>query len=317
MISLILPKQQAGSLLAGIISITGAVLLLSLSDALVKLNSGGIALGQLLLVRSLVAAILLGLAFAYKGCPSQPLLAANAWVWTRSVCLALMWGCYYAALPLMPLSLAAACYYTAPLWMAILTSVFLGRPVGAKGTVSIVLGMAGVVMLLRPGIDDMSAAVVLPLLAGFFYALAAVVTSARCRKEAPLAMAFNLNLVLALAGGAYVLGLHLFSVPAGAGFLLSAWPALSAAAWGLLILLGLLLALITVAVAFAYQLAPAPLIGLFDNGYIVFAVVWGVVFFADMPDRADLAGILLIGCAALLASLPLAATRRCLTPRES
>ncbi|GAB2187891.1 hypothetical protein [Roseibium sp. LAB1] len=77
-----------------------------------------------------------------------------------------------------------------------------------------------------------------------------------------------------------------------------------------------LLAVITVAVAFAYQLAPAPLIGLFDNDYLVFAVIWGVLIFGDMPDRTNLTGILLIGCAAFLASMPLAATRLCLTSKE-
>jgi drug/metabolite transporter (DMT)-like permease len=317
MISLFSAKQQGGPLLVGILSITGAVLLLSLSDALVKLNSDGIALGQLLLVRSAVAACLLAGVLFVRGRISRVGFSGNIWVWLRSLCLALMWGFYFAALPLMPLSLAAACYYTSPMWMAVLTSVLLGKPVSVKSGVSILLGLAGVVILLRPGAGDVSPVMVLPLLAGFFYALAAVITFARCRYEPPLALAFNLNLVLAVSGGAYVAVLHLVSVPDGAGFLLSAWPDLSGSAWGLLILLGLLLAIITVAVACAYQLAPAPLIGVFDNGYLVFAVVWGVVFFADMPDRADLAGILLIGCAALLASLPLAATRRCLIPRES
>jgi drug/metabolite transporter (DMT)-like permease len=158
---------------------------------------------------------------------------------------------------------------------------------------------------------------VLPLLAGFFYALAAVITSARCRYAPPLALAFNLNFVLAASGGVYVVVLHLVSVPDGAGFLLSAWPALSWSGWGLLLLLGLLVAVITVAVACAYQLASAPLIGLFDNGYLVFAVVWGVLMFADMPDRIDLTGIALIGCAALLASVPFTVGRRCPAPKES
>ncbi|WP_417711006.1 DMT family transporter [Roseibium aggregatum] len=304
-------------MLTGILSITGAVLLLSLSDALVKLNSDGVALGQLLLVRSVVAAVLLALVLAVTGTVSRVERAVTIWVWLRSLCLALMWGCYYAALPLMPLSLAAACYYTSPLWMAVLTSVFLGRPVGVKGSASIALGLSGVVILLRPGVGDVSPVVVLPLLAGFFYALAAVITSARCRYVPPLALAFNLNLVLAGSGGVYVAVLHLVSASDGAGFLLSAWPALSLSGWGLLMLLGLLLAVITVAVACAYQLAPAPLIGLFDNGYLVFAVVWAVLFFADVPDRIDLTGIALIGCAALLASVPIAVGRRCPAPKES
>ena len=116
-------------------------------------------------------------------------------------------------------------------------------------------------------------------------------------------MAINLNVVLAAAGSAYVAALVLSGAGDDAGFLLSVWPPLDRPEWQLLTGLGVLLAVITAAVALAYQLVPAPVIGLFDNGYLVFALVWGILLFGDRPGMLDLAGIALIGGGAFLASL--------------
>ena len=53
-------------------------------------------------------------------------------------------------------------------------------------------------------------------------------------------------------------------------------------------------------VAMAYQVAPAALIGTFDYSYVVFAVVWGYVLFAERPDAAAIVGLVLIAAAGAL-----------------
>lgn len=315
------PGRGAG--IAAITSITGAVALLSLSDALVKLLAGDGSLGQLLLLRSGVAALLLagvmtGLAAGWRGAAGRAgAWRPHRWVWLRSLCLALMWISYYAALPHVPLPLAAACYYTAPMWMALLSALFLGTRLGRRGLLALALGLAGTAVLLRfgtgaapapqPSSQALSPLLALPLLAGILYALAAVITRGRCRDVPPLALALNLNLVLAGAGALLLAGAWLGG--GGAGFVLGPWAPPDTRTWALMAGLGGMLALITVAVAFAYQAAPAPVVGLFDNGYLVFALLWGVLLFGDRPGPAALAGIALIGGGAVLASAPPAAPR--------
>jgi drug/metabolite transporter (DMT)-like permease len=290
--------------LTGLAAITGAVLLLSLSDSLVKLASERLALGQLLLVRSLVAAALILGAAALRAELRRLRGAAGRWVWARSLCLTGMWACYYAALPAMPFALAAACYYTAPMWMAVLSRLLLGQPVRPRQALAIGLGLAGVLLALQPGVQTVTPLMLLPLAAGFLYALAAVITGSRCTAESPLSLGLNLNLALALGGLGAVAGLAAFGPGGEAGFLLAAWRPLAAADWALLAGLGLLLALIAVAVALAYQRAPAPVVGLFDNAYLVFAALWGAVLFGERPQPAEGAGMALIACGALLASAP-------------
>ena len=145
--------------------------------------------------------------------------------------------------------------------------------------------------------------IALPLLAGFFYALAAVITQGRCRAVPAMSMAMNLNLVLFLGGLGLIAGLWWSGQGNDAGFLLSVWPSLKVADLGLLAGLGVLLAVITALVAYAYQRASAPIIGLFDNGYLVFALFWSILIFGDRPGFIDLLGIVLIASGALLATM--------------
>lgn len=290
--------------LAGIAAITGAVFLLSLSDSLVKLASDRLALGQLLLVRSLVAALLIVCAAALFADLRRLRGACGRWVWLRSLCLTGMWGCYYAALPAMPFALAAACYYTAPMWMAILSRLLLGQAVRPLQWLAILLGLAGVLLVLQPGVQAVTPLTLLPLAAGVLYALAAVITGGRCAAESALSLGLNLNLTLSLGGLGAVLGLAAFAPAGEPGFLLAAWRPLSAADWALLAGLGLLMAVIAVAVAHAYQRAPAPVVGVFDNAYLVFAAVWGAALFGERPQFAQGVGMALIACGALLASWP-------------
>ena len=293
-------RQRVPTLGSGIAAITAGVLLLSLSDALVKLNNEGLSLGQVLTVRSGIAVLCLGAVLRLTTRMNMGLVRVSGWVWLRSLCLALMWVCYYAGLPELSFSIAAACYYTSPMWMAVLSSTLLGTRIGGRGGVAILLGLAGVMTILRPGLDEVSPMIALPLLAGFFYALAAVITQGRCR--AVPAMSMNLNLVLFLGGLGLVAGLWRSGQGNDAGFLLSVWPVLKLTDLGLLAGLGVLLAVITALVAYAYQRAPAPVIGLFDNGYLVFALFWSVLIFGDRPGVIDLLGIVLIGSGALLAT---------------
>lgn len=287
----------------GIAAILLAVCLLSFSDALVKRAGGSFGLGQLLFLRSAVAAGLIAgiMVVSRRPCLGRPV--RPFWVTLRSLLLTGMWFAYYGALPEMPLAAAAAALYTAPLMMMGLSALLPGERVGLSAWVAVALGLCGVLLALRPNAASLSLATAMPFLAAACYALAAIVTRHRCAGEAPLAMALNLNLVLTSAGAAAVGSAGWSDLDAGeAAARLTAWPALSVTDIGLVCLLGALMAVIAAAVALAYQLAPPALVGLFDNAYLVFAVAWSALFFGEVPGLLSLAGIGLVGLAAVLAA---------------
>ena len=188
--------------LLGVALIVGSVFLMSFGDALIKLQQR--ELHGLADIRAAVADRLAD--------PGRPDADAGTrrvadprdrsrWVGLRSALLVLMWIAYYAALPLISLSAAAVAFYTAPLFMALLSRPLIGEPVGPIRWLGIVLGFAGRAdRACGPGGDTFSPAALLPVLAALFYALAAIITRARCADERPLVLALGLNLGLLVAG---------------------------------------------------------------------------------------------------------------------
>lgn len=293
-------KQNRRSL--GITAIMTAVFLLSFSDALVKLAGDRFGLGQIVALRSMIAAGLIGGVLVATTGPGALHPVRSAWVWARSLCLVAMWFSYYAALPTMSFALAAACYYTSPVWMAVMSRFVLGEPVGERGWLAITLSVIGVVLAVDPESGTLSPALLLPLAAAVFYALAGIITWSHCQDETAGAMALNLNICLCVVASVVIAVLALFAPTGLEGFVFSVWPDLGVRDWLLAAFLGGLLAIIATMVALAYRLAPTPVVGVFDTAYLGFAALWSILLFGENPTPREGLGIGMIATGAVLMS---------------
>ena len=272
-----------------------SVLALSLGDAIIKATGLSLPLWQMYILRSaLVLPVLWWLAWRSGGLSVTSLF----WVIVRSSLLVAMWLGYYSALPLMPLSLAAAAYYTSPILIALLAALLAQKQPAARVLFAVGLGFFGVVLILRPDTSGFQIATLLPLLAAFLYACAMVLTSLKCRDDNPFALALALNIAFIVAGA----GLGLFSGREGS-FIFGPWQTLdlslivTVAALAGVILVG------SVGAAIAYQNGPPATVAAFDYSYLVFSLIWGSLFFGELPNSLALTGIVVILAAGFL-SLP-------------
>ncbi|MEM8973790.1 MAG: DMT family transporter [Pseudomonadota bacterium] len=286
----------------GVATIVGTVLALSLGDALIKAlgGGGGVGIWQLFAVRSLLAfpVLLFGSLLIFGADRLKP--RSIPWIAVRSTLLALMWIAYYLSLPLLPLAVAAAAYYTLPLFIVAFAAVFAGEAVGRAQWAGVVLGFLGILLVLRPRGEAFHWAALLPILAAILYAAAMILTRTKCLREHPAALALGLNATFILFGSAgLVLGALLgFD---SAGFLTTSWVVMSFDEWRNIAILAALILVASVGTAVAYQSAPASTIGTFDFAYVGFAVIWGAVFFDERPDTVAVIGIALIVVAGVLA----------------
>lgn len=283
---------------SGAALITGSVFLVSASDALIKLGSAQFTVWQLYVVRSAIAVVLLlvWLGVSHRSSAWHH-LTWDRWTLLRSAALTLMWIAFYAALPHVSLSLAALALYTAPLFIALLSAQVLREPVNPRRWMAIALGLLGVGLILRPTAADFSAMTLLPVLAALLYAVAAVVTRTRCGGCSALSLALNLNLCLCLVGALVLLGHWLMSPspqPVPDSFLAPHWVPMGSAQWGLLSVLAVLMVLMSVGVAKAYQISPSVIVGTFDYSYLLFAMFWGFALFNEVPDATMIVGMGLI-----------------------
>ncbi|QNQ99797.1 MULTISPECIES: DMT family transporter [Pseudomonas] len=288
----------------GISLIVAAVFVLSLVDAAVKYFSARLPLWQLFLAVACLSVPAIGFWAIGRFKAGRLGIGSIRWVMARSILLLLMWISYYAALPFIPLSVAAVAIYTTPIFIALLAACYGGESLSRLGWSAVGVGFAGVALVLRPGADAFSPATLLPVIGALFYALAMVVTRRHCRNEHPLVLALGLNiafLVAACLGGLASLAVSK-AVAAQADFLLSPWQPLGREEMAFIVCYAVALVFINTATARAYQIAPAALVGTFDYAYLVFACLWGYLLFQEIPDLFTWGGMLMILSAGVLIS---------------
>lgn len=257
---------------------------LSFGDALVRAFGGGLGLWQIFLLRAVMVLPILVLVCRTR---NEPLWPKNwRWVLVRSGCLVAMWLAYYTALLVVPMATAAAGYYTIPILIAVLSALVSSDRIGPQGWLGVMLGFLGVLLIVRPTLDGLNIYLLLPILAACLYAVAMVTTREKLSDESSVVLTFWVNVLFVVAGGC--------------GVYLTDWQPIELRdAWALAAM-ALAAVIGTFAAAYAYQRGPSALIGTFDYGYLAFAILWGILFFHEVPDLLAWVGIACIACAGLL-----------------
>lgn len=285
-----------------IATILFTVFAMSAGDALIKGmgTDSTVGMWQLFAVRSvIVMPVLLGAGLVF-GLRASLVPRSALWVGLRSALLVMVWIAYYTALPYLPLSAAAAALYTLPLFIVAFSALWAHDKVTPLQGIAALLGFVGVALVLRPGSEAFSFYALLPILAAMLFAGAMVLTRLRCRDEHPLAMVFSLHVAFIVTGLAGLAILTVVPSFASDSFLTSAWHSMALAEWRLMGLLALSILIASVGTAVAYQKAPTSIIGTFEFAYVGFAVLWGILLFAERPDLLTLAGLALIVVAGAL-----------------
>jgi drug/metabolite transporter (DMT)-like permease len=277
---------------------------MSFGDAAVKYVSSDLTVWQLYVLRSALAVPLIIALLLLGAGPRRIAPLSPGWAAVRSLLLMLMWVAFYAALTTLSLPVVAAAYYTAPLFITVLSAAIVGDPVGPRRWLAVIVGFGGVLVIVKPGSDAFSWSTLPAILSAVLYALAAIVTRAKCIDERPLVLSLALNVAFLLTGTIVSAALAWWE-PSPAivdlnPFLLGHWSVMSARNWEIITMLAVLIIAVSAGVAKAYQSAPSAIIATFDYSYLVFAAFWSLAIFGEPPGIADITGMILIAGAGVL-----------------
>jgi drug/metabolite transporter (DMT)-like permease len=277
----------------------GASCFFSINDSSIKFLSGGYALHQIVLIRSLIGlAVMLLLVM-----PSRGGLAAFR---TRRIGMHLVRGgfvvmsnfCFFLGLAAMPMADAVALFFVAPLLITALSVPMLGEQVGPRRWAAVGVGLLGVIIMLRPGAGIFHAAMLLPLFAAFCYAMLHMLTRRMGVTES--AVTLTLYVQMTFIGVCIISGLILghgafFSAsdPSFA-FLTRAWDWPTWGDWPILLLVGCASAMGALLITHAYRSCEAAVVAPFEYISMPLAIVFGLVIFGEWPDPAAWLGIALI-----------------------
>ena len=108
--------------------------------------------------------------------------------------------CWFLAISLIPLAEVISIEFTLPIWTAILASLFLGEKIDLRRTASIALGFAGILIIVRPGINAVGLGQIAALYAAVMFAVGVVMTKSLMRTESALTVIVYMHALQALLG---------------------------------------------------------------------------------------------------------------------
>jgi drug/metabolite transporter (DMT)-like permease len=285
-----------GGLSPGMRYMIAGAFFFSLMSLAVKFAGQRIPSQQIVLVRGL-----LNVAFTYA-----MLRGADVHLWGSRPRVLVLRGllgfaalsCFYYGIIHLPLADATVLQYTNPVWTGLLAAWLLGERMKPLEGALVVASLAGVVLIARPAFLFGAEAQSLDLLAvgvaltGALFSAAAYVTVRQLgRTEHSLVIVFYFTLV---------------TVPASLPGVVLAGPVMpSGAEWIALLGVGITAQAGQVYLTRGLQLEPAGRATAVGYLQIVFAALWGAVFFAEYPDGWAVTGALVI----LVSTLSLARRR--------
>jgi drug/metabolite transporter (DMT)-like permease len=282
----------------GIVWIVAAMVMLSLQDSLVKLLGATYALHQIVLIRSLIAAVATLVVLAATA--RLALLRTRRWSLhlTRGLLLLVTNSAFFLALVAMPIAEAVAMFFVAPLFITLLSALLLGEPVGPRRLFAVLIGFAGVVIMVRPGSGLFGYVALLPVGAAATYAVMQIMTRRLGTTDSAATMACYIHVTFIVAGVAMGLavgdGRFAGSDDPSLDFLLRSWRMPTGEDLPLFGLVGLLIAVASVLLSQAYRITEAATIAPFEYIALPLSAIWGFLFWGDVPDAIALLGMTLI-----------------------
>lgn len=165
---------------------------------------------------------------------------------------------------------AYALFFAAPLLITLMSGPVLGEPAGAVRIIASIIGFSGVLVVLNPsGNSLMGYGALMGIISVILYAISSLLLRRLGHRDGTITIAFWF---VTLVG-------------AGAGLLaIPDWKAVESHHWPLLLVLGITGAAGQVLITAAFRRASAAVVAPFDYTHMVWAVMYGYVFWGYLPS---------------------------------
>jgi len=190
----------------------------------------------------------------------------------------------FSALALLPLSLAVALSFTAPLFTTMGAALFLGEKVRIRRWSATILGFLGVLVIVRPGAAPLNLGMLLMIASSALNAATTIIVKRLSGTE---------------SANAIVTYMVLLMTPMSLAPALFVWRAPPVAVWVFLVGMGLAGTLGHLCYVRALRGAEASAVLPYDYGRMIFSSLIGYLAFAEVPDHWTWIGSAIIAGSAI------------------
>ena len=107
---------------------------------------------------------------------------------------------WFLALTLIPIAQVVAIEFTMPIWTALLAVAFLGERLGAARIVAVALGLVGVAVIVRPGLEHVDPGQLIALAAAVGFAISIILVKSLTATESAVSIIFWMLVVQSVIG---------------------------------------------------------------------------------------------------------------------
>jgi len=155
---------------------------------------------QIMAMRSLLGFILLWpLVHASGGLAAMRTHRLGQQVARNAVHYAAQFGWFFA-LTLIPIAQVVAIEFTMPIWTALLAVAFLGERLGPARVVAVALGVVGVALIVRPGLEHVDPGQLIALAAAVGFAISMILVKSLTRSDSTVTIIFWMLVVQSVIG---------------------------------------------------------------------------------------------------------------------
>jgi drug/metabolite transporter (DMT)-like permease len=270
-------QPVSGTARLGVMLMLLGMVMFSLNDVLGKWLVATYSVGQLMLIRSLAAMLVLAPFFWKVGWRRLVEVERPKLHFVRAFLFAFEASAFYFAVAYMLLADAMTYWLAAPIYVAAMSPLLLGEKVGWRRWTAIIVGFVGVVIALEPSKDTFTLPALIALAGSLAFSFAMVL--GRTLRATP-----DTTLVFwQVAGAAIFAGIWCLADPSG-------WAPVSALDFSLLGLLGIVAMSAHMLVNRSLKLADAATVVPLQYTLLLWAIVFGWMFFGDAPRSAMLVG---------------------------
>ncbi len=187
--------------------------------------------------------------------------------------------CVFYSLTHMALAEAVAIVFSRPLFAVILAIPLLGEVVGWRRATATAAGFLGVLVMVKPGTPDFEPVALIAVVGAMFAGCVIIAIKKLSATESARTIVFWFS------GGGTVISL----VPA-----VIMWQTPSEEAWFMLVLVGLFGVTGQLAATKGFSLGEASAVAAFDYLRLIYAGIFGIILFAEIPDMWAVTGAAII-----------------------
>ena len=201
------------------------------------------------------------------------------WQIFRSLLSVIESGCFVLSFKYLSLADAHSVGSLAPVIVVALSAIFLKEKVSTKTWIAIFVGFVGVLIILRPTSSIFDPKALLPLLAAFGLGLYQVVTKKVSEYDTTETSLFYTSII----------GIFVMSLLAS-----NFWSPISPSSYILFLIVGIFFSLGIYLQIIALSMASASIIQPFHYTLIFWAIIFGYIFYNDIPDLFTIVGAVII-----------------------